>query len=203
MDSTLIKKSTDAMHRDSTLCYILLLIISIFLSVACQSDHDVASNQQDALDKADQISYNAKLISTVRGKLSSVIIYKRMERYSKKKYVYFYDGVDISLYEEGNFVSKIKSDSAELDERSETMIFNGNVSVKSEDGISLTTSKLKWQEDEARVTSDAFVTVVTAENDTINGAGFESEKSFKKWLIHKPYGVTQTTLDLGVSKQQK
>lgn len=203
MGRTLIKKSTDVIHRDSTLCFISHLIISVFLCVGCAADHDVASNQQDVLDEADQISYNAKLISTVRGKLSSVITYKRMERFSNKKYVYFYDGVEISLYEEGVFISKIKSDSAEVDERSELMIFNGNVSVKSEDGISLTTTKLEWQEDEAKVTSDAFVTVITTKNDTINGAGFESEKSFKKWLIHKPYGVTQTKLDLGVSKQQK
>jgi len=83
------------------------------------------------------------------------------------------------------------------------MVFNGNVNVESEDGISLTTSKLQWQEDETKVTSDAFVTVITAENDTLYGTGFESEKSFEKWRIHKPYGVTQTTLDLGVSKQQK
>lgn len=191
------------MHRVCTVCFISNLVIALFLSVACQSEYDVASNQQEALDEPDQISYNAKLISTVRGKLSSVITYKRMERYSNKKYIYFHDGVEISLYEEGVFLSKIKSDSAEFDERSEIMIFNGNVSVKSEGGISLTTSKLQWQEDEARVTSDAFVTVITAENDTINGAGFESENSFKKWLIHKPYGVTQTTLDLGVSKMQK
>ncbi len=192
MSSSLVKKSL-----------FVILIVLIFQNTACQSDHDVASNQHDVPDEADQISYNAKLISTVRGKLSSVIIYKRMERFSNKKYVYFYDGVEISLYEEGTFVSKIKSDSAEVDERSKTMIFNGNVSVRSENGISLTTSQLQWQEDETRVTSDAFVTVVTTENDTINGTGFESEKSFKKWLIHKPYGVTQTKLDIGVIKQQK
>jgi len=64
-------------------------ILLVFLFVGCQADHEIASNQQDEFEAPDQISYNAKLISTVRGKLSSVIRYKRMERYSNKKYVYF------------------------------------------------------------------------------------------------------------------
>ncbi len=71
-------------------CLWTILLISLLLFAACQADHEVTSNQGDAFDKADQISYNAKLTTTVRGKLSSVISYKRMERHSNKKYVYFY-----------------------------------------------------------------------------------------------------------------
>ena len=72
----------------------------------------------------------------------------------------------------------------------------GNVRAQSGDGFRLNTEKLTWSDFNNKIASDEFVTVITAEGDTINGVGFESDKFLKNWSITKPWGATQGKLDL-------
>jgi LPS export ABC transporter protein LptC len=121
-----------------------------------------------------------------------------MERFSDRKLIKFWEGVDIDFYEDGLHSSHIVASWGELKERTNNIDLMGNVIVHAVNGISLYTQELKWDEARGKVTSDSFVTVITVEGDTIHGTGFESGKSFQNWLIKKPYGVTQKTLNLGV-----
>ena len=178
--------------------YLTILGLLIFLNFACQSSQDFTSNNQDFSDIPDQESFDATLTTTRNGELSTVIHYGEMKKFSNKKLVHFLNGVNIEIYEDGKLVSNINSKSAVLNENSKEFELKENVRVKSNDGISMFTERLLWNENKNKVTSNTFVTVITAENDTINGTGFESEKSFKKWLILKPYGVTQKKLNIGL-----
>ncbi|MFQ5648325.1 MAG: LPS export ABC transporter periplasmic protein LptC [bacterium] len=162
----------------------------------CRSDQDFTSNNDDLAEAPDQEGFDAMLTTTSKGQLRWQIRYKRMERYSSQKQSRFFDGVTIDFYENGEHSSRVKMREATLNERTNEIEFKGNVRIKSDHGISLFTEKLLWSDSRGKATSDDFVTVVTAESDTIHGTGFESERSFKNWVIKKPYGVTQKKLNL-------
>jgi LPS export ABC transporter protein LptC len=100
--------------------------------------------------------------------------------------------VKIAYYDdEGKALSSVKANEALLEEKTGNMIFNGDVQFVSGDSVRLFSEKLLWDEADEMIYSDAFVTVITAEGDTINGTGFESEKSLERWIIEKPWGTTR------------
>lgn len=169
--------------------------IALFL-IACQADPSSNLQEDSDHDTPDQISFDATLTTTSKGNLDTRIHYKRMESYSRKKEFYFMDGVRFEFYENGSLTSTIESKEACLQERQNHVEFKKDVHVTSRDGISLFGEQLLWDEVSGQMTSDSFVTIITAGADTIHGTGFESEKSFKSWLLRKPYGVTQQKLML-------
>ena len=174
-----------------TLCALLVLMLS------CQSDREVAATNQDLSDIPDQEGWNSTLVSTSKGKLSYKIKYVHMKRYSKKKLVKFVEGVEFEFFnEDGDYTSQIQADEAVLNENTTNIELTGQVVVKSKDGIQLNTSSLRLTQNQSKITSEDFVRFITADNDTIFGHGFESEKSLKNWTIKKPTGVTQKKLQL-------
>lgn len=113
----------------------------------------------------------------------------------------FTGGVEVNFYDSsGVHVSKVLADNAILRENTDTIELEGHVRVFSDDGVQLFTSKLHCNQKRNKVFSDQRVMVVTAERDTINGEGFESEKSLKNWVIRKPWGVTQKKLNLEIKE---
>jgi len=169
----------------------------MLLATACQSDQEVAANFQKSDPGPDQEGWNATLTTTTDGVTSSKIKYSHMESYESKRIITFKNGVEIDFYDTlGVHVSKVFADQAVLHEDNNNIELTGRVRVRAHDGTKLFTEKLLLDEDSGKVMSDAFAIIVTAENDTINGEGFESEKSLKNWLIRKPWGVTQKKLNL-------
>jgi len=83
-----------------------------------------------------------------------------------------------------------------LNENTTNIDLTGQVVVRSKDGIQLNTSSLHLTQNQSKITSEDFVRFITADNDTIFGHGFESERSLKNWTIKKPTGVTQKKLQL-------
>ena len=184
------------MQLNISVVKILVLAISVS-SVACGDKQELASNQPGLEEIPDQEGWDATLTTTRDGMTTSKITYVHMQNYSKKQLIRFLQGVNIELYDSnGERTSTIHAEEAELDQRSKRIDMSGNVRVQAEDGLILRTEKLTWTELEAKILSDEFVTVVTAENDTINGVGFESDKLLKSWVIKKPWGVTQQNLNL-------
>ena len=174
-----------------TLCVLLGLLLS------CQSDREVAASNPDIADIPDQEGWNSTLVSTNKGKLSSKINYVHMKRFSKKKLVKFVDGVECEFFDENeDQTSRIQADEAVLNEHTTNIDLTGHVVVTSKDGIQLNTSSLRLTQNQSKITSEDFVRFVTADNDTIFGHGFKSEKSLKNWTIKKPTGVTQKKLQL-------
>lgn len=168
----------------------------LFFCFACSNEQDMASNSEASENVPEQEGWNATLTMSNHGELTSQIQYVRMLRFSNKKETRFSDGVTFSFYEDGAKISQIETKEAVLDERTNDIQFMGDVRVTTDDGLSVFTDTLFWQHGSERITSEAFVTVVTADSDTINGTGFESGKSFRNWVIRKPYGVTQKRLNI-------
>lgn len=175
-----------------------IILIALF-SWACHSEEEVTSNSPNFSEIADQEGWESTLIATKNGKTTAIIKYEHMEKFSTKKLVKFEQGVEIDFYDaKQSHTSKVYSQKAVLNETNNNVELMGNVVVISDEGVNLRTEKLCWYESNGRISSDEFVMVTTAENDTIYGFGFESDRALKKWIIKKPWGVTQKKLKLEV-----
>lgn len=177
--------------------YILIGSIFLIVNLACRSDRDVTPNNVDLAEFPDQEGTQATLTTTSNGKVSSKIAFGSMKGFSNKHLIEFSDGVEVDIFDDaGNHISKVNCEKATLHENSDDLELMGDVRVHSDDGIHLRTEKLRWDKSKDKILTDDFVTVITAENDTIHGNGFESEKSLKNWVVKKPRGVSHKKLNL-------
>ncbi|MFQ5771315.1 MAG: LPS export ABC transporter periplasmic protein LptC [bacterium] len=178
---------------------IFTINVIILILISCQSKQELTSNQPDLGEIPDQEGWNATLTTTSDGTITYKIKYVHMQRYSNKKIIKFDEGVEIDFYDtKGSHTSKVYSNKAELNEINKNIDLIGKVRVLSDDGLTLNTEKLRWNESNGKILSDVFVTMITTEKDTINGIGFESKKSLKNWVIKQPSGVTQKKLNLKI-----
>lgn len=167
--------------------------------IACQSQNDVTSNSADLSALPDQEGWQSTLTSTSKGIVTAIIKYEHMAKYSKKRLVKFDQGVEIDLFDtNGLHTSKVYAEKAVLYENSKRLELSGDVVFLADSGLTLRTGKLRWEETTGKIFSEEFVTVITAENDTIYGTGFKSEQDLKNWIVKKPWGVTQKKLNLPV-----
>lgn len=175
----------------------ILLLLLLGVNLACRSEQEVAPNNVDFTEFPDQEGAQATLTTTSNGRVSSKVMFGRMEGFSGKNLIKFSEGVEVDIFDDaGNHVSKVNCKRATLHETSDDLELLGNVQVRSDDGVYLQTEKLRWDKSEDKILTEEFVTVITAENDTIHGNGFESEKSLKNWIIKKPRGVSHKKLNL-------
>ena len=70
-----------------------------------------------------------------------------------------------------------------------------SVVVKSDSGITLFTDTLSWNHSKQRIFTDDPVQVVTENQDTLYGVGFESDTEMEYWKILKPSGVTDRMIN--------
>ncbi len=177
--------------------FVIALVFGFLAVVACNRHQEPTSNEINSEEIPDQESWNASLTTTNMGVVTSRINYVHMQKFSKRRQAKFLDGVEIELFDsQGSPTSRVYADEAAFEEGHRDLTMIGNVRVQSKDGFRLITEKLIWSDFNNKIASDEFVTVITAEGDTINGVGFESDKFLKNWSIKKPWGATQSKLDL-------
>lgn len=177
----------------------LYYFLILFFFIACHKQEEMTANSPNLSEIPDQEGWRSTLTTTNNGKIRAKIKYEHMEKYSKKNIIKFNQGVEIDFYDpNGYHTSKVYSQKAVLNENSKNVELIGNVVVLSDSGLILRTEKLLWNETEGKILSNEYVTVITAENDSIYGIGFESGQALKNWIIKKPRGVTQKKLNLEV-----
>lgn len=169
--------------------------VLVALLAACTTQEDVTTNTVEVSGVPDQEGWNSTMTTTSRGQIRARITYEHMERYSNKKLTEFDQGVEVELYDrQGRRTSRVLAERATLRDESNDVELMDHVTVKSEEGLTLFTEKLYWNEEEGQIYSEDFVTIVTAEGDTVYGYGFESEQTLENWVIRKPRGVSKKKL---------
>lgn len=181
--------------------YIRLWLRNIFpwlvmLIVACKSDNQQAINPAPG-EVPDQEGWNSKITATINGRVSAVIQYGHMQRYSELRVAQFDGGVEVDFYNaEGRHTSNVKSLRGALYEASNDVEALENVVVVSDSGLTLRTEKLRWDQQRQEIRTNDFVTITTAERDTLYGHGFESDQSLRNWSILRPTGVSEKKVAL-------
>ena len=188
-----MRKFTDKIFS----CLLLVFIL------ACKTDDQQAVNPAPG-DLPDQQGWNSRMTATVNGRVSAVIQYGHMQRYSDQRVAKFDGGVEVDFYNaQGQHTSNVKSLRGVLYEPSNDVEALDNVVVVSDSGITLRTERLRWDQQRQKIVTNDFVRITTAERDTLYGHGFESDQSLKNWSILRPSGVTEKKLALEAMEEEK
>ena len=94
-------------------------------------------------------------------------------------------GLTVDFYDsEGVIANHLTSDSGIILESRKIMIAIGNVVAMSADSTTLYTEELRWNGLTERITSDKYVTIISA-TDTLRGIGFETDRNMRSIKILK------------------
>ncbi|MDZ7292048.1 MAG: LPS export ABC transporter periplasmic protein LptC [candidate division KSB1 bacterium] len=145
----------------------------------------------------DQEGWNSRITVTSSGRITAIVQYSHMEKYSKRREVKFDGGIVVDFFNaEGRHTSNLVAERGRLYEETNDVEALGNVVAVSDSGITLRTQRLRWDNAQQKIFTTDFVTIATAQGDTLYGQGFQSDQNLKNWSIGKPSGVTQKRIDL-------
>lgn len=180
----------------------LLLLSLLLIAYGCQKKAGTVAG--DKVEYPDQEGWNSTVISSRNGVVNATIHYGHMQQFKKKKMVEFEQGVQVDFFnEQGLHTSKLTADSGRLNEATNDIEAIGNVIVVSDTGITLTTERLRWDSNIEKIVSNDFVTIVTAEQDTFYGQGFESDQNLQNWRIIAFSGKAGRGLPLNYKVERK
>jgi LPS export ABC transporter protein LptC len=167
-----------------------------FLWLGCRSQEQQTVTPPN-YDGPDQEGWNSRITVTSNGRQTAIVQYSHMEKFSKRREVKFDGGLVVDFYNtEGKHTSNLVSERGVLYEETNDVEALSNVVVKSDSGATVLTQRLRWDNGRQKIVSNEFVTIITAQNDTLYGKGFQSDQSLKHWSIGKPSGVSQKKIDL-------
>ena len=119
------------------------------------------------------------------------MITQKMIRYDQEKdpFTEFPDGIEIEKFDgKMRVVSRITSNYARYLDKEKQWIAKNNVIAINEEGDSLKTEELIWDEDQGKIFSDQFVKIIR-KDQIINGIGFESDQDLSNWKVKKVNGI--------------
>jgi LPS export ABC transporter protein LptC len=167
------------------------------------------SQQQESVappnyDGPDQEGWNSRITVTSNGQVAAILQYSHMEKYSKRRETKFDGGIVVDFYNtEGKHASNLVAARGLLHEETNDVEALDNVVAVSDSGITLRTQRLRWDNTRQKIISNDFVTITTADNDTLYGHGFQSDQNLKNWSILKPSGVTQKKIDITGERENR
>ena len=119
-----------------------------------------------------------------------------LEKFNDRQYILLDKDVNVDFFDDlEQHTTNLKSQIAEIDERTNFMTAIGDVIVVSDSGVTLYTDTLMWNSEEELIYTDDPIMLTTEKNDTLYGIGFESDVSMDHWKILQPSGVTERAKD--------
>jgi len=168
----------------------------IIFGIGCRSQEQQTVTPPN-YDGPDQQGWNSRITVTSNGRTTAVVQYAHMEKYSKRGETKFDGGIVVDFYNtEGKHTSNLVAERGLLHEENNDVEAMGNVVVVSDSGMTVRTQRLRWDNTRQKIVSNDFVTITTAQNDTLHGKGFQSDQSLKYWSIGKPSGMSKKKIDL-------
>ena len=138
------------------------------------------------------------IIYSDSGLLKAKIYAPVLERYEgKEPYMLMPKGVKMEFFDGSESVnSTLTADFAKITELPDNKIMEArkNVVVVNENGETLKTEELFWNQKQERISSDVAVTI-TRKEEIIQGIGLESNQNFTRYKIKKIKGTMEVKND--------
>ena len=165
-----------------------LLLLALFISCSSRGESDNSDTTEELIENE---IWNPFII--LSREESKIVAAKAKKMYKNSDDMALLVGnVEVDFFgEEGDHISILYSDSAQINEQSNNLHANGNVYVVSDSGYTLTTSELFWDNRYKMIIAEDSVMFTTTEGDTMYGVGFESDMDLDQWRIFQIFGVTR------------
>ena len=174
--------------RQTIRMIVWLILASLFITCGSRGESDNSDFTEELIENE---IWNPLII--LSREESRVVAAKAEKLYqSSNELALLVGNVEVDFFsEEGDHISILYSDSAQINEQSNNLHANGNVFVVSDSGYTLTTSKILWDNRYRMIIAEDSVMFTTTEGDTMYGVGFESDIDLDQWRIFRIYGVTR------------
>lgn len=164
----------------------LMAVVSVIGCADLKDDTQIADAEvRDAFPT--QEFRNVEMSHTEDGELVFILRTEILNRYDKQDEAILIGGVEIEFYEEGEVSSILTSDRGEVLKGGNELIAIGNVVVTTDTGSTILSPLLRWTRDDALITSDTTVTIIT-KWDTLTGTGLIATEDLKTKRILRPTG---------------
>ena len=165
-----------------------LILASLFIACGSRGESDNSDSTEELIENE---IWNPLII--LSREESRVVSAKAKKLYqSSNELALLVGNVEVDFFsEEGDHISILYSDSAQINEQSNNLHANGNVFVVSDSGYTLTTNKILWDNRYKMIIAEDSVMFTTTEGDTMYGVGFESDMDLDQWRIFQIFGVTR------------
>lgn len=172
-----------------------LIIISGFMISGCLSTTEEMGGEK-RMNRPDQESWDVTITMTNEGLVRAIVQSGYLKKFQEKSFIFLEDSVTVDFFDQSEVhTTHLTSHSAEINEKSNFMRAMQSVVVKSDSGVTLFTDTLSWDHSKQRIFTDDSVQVVTENQDTVYGVGFESDMEMKYWKILQPSGVTDRMIN--------
>ncbi len=175
---------------------IALFLAILFLFSACVNDtatvNAINKHNKEALNHI----INAEIIYSDSGHVKAKITAPIIEDFDgNKPYTEFKKGIIAIMYDDDlKETTRMSAKYAIKPNKKNYVEARNNVIVINEKGDQLNTEHIIWDEQQDRITSDAFVKIRT-KDQIIFGQGLESNQSFSKYHILRPTGFINLNMD--------
>jgi len=163
--------------------YYLLLF---FILTSCSRSYEAEASLNDVHD---QLSVDVEITLTEKGNIKALIKSKLLERNDNSLELKLTDNVNVDLYDDNyQHLSLITSNYAFVSETENKINAFGDVIVAADNGQQLWTDSLLWDNKADKIFTNASLTFISGNLDTLYGTGFESNIDLTNWKITKPRG---------------
>jgi LPS export ABC transporter protein LptC len=176
-----------------TFKYLQIIPVLFAFGILCSCENDV--DEIASLTKKEKnpisVGKNVGLIYSEESNVKIKITAPLMEEYGtdENKYMEMTEGIKVLFYDSlMQITSTLTSNYAIRRVSDGVMEAKDDVVVVNDKGEVLNTEHLIWDKDSAKIYSDEFVKISTAD-EVIVGEGMEANQDFTKWKIHKIKGV--------------
>jgi len=175
--------------------YFLVILILVVLCTGCE-DLEPPQNASSDDEILPELELFGAFVRYSRGdKPMFTIEAPLLSRFETRKILHFKGGIKIDFYDrDGLHNAVMTSEEGEVMERINKLVARGNVVVESDSGLVLLTDELYYIQQENRVISNTFVTVIT-NNDSLTGVGFSATPDLSDWVILNSSGTTWRNTD--------
>ncbi len=164
------------------------LLLLAALMISCEGKVSPPLSALNPQELPSQESWNTQVVFSDSGITRAVLHAGHVRRYDKTLLTLMDSGVRVDFYNTlGLHTSVLTSQRAQVDDRTNDMIAEGNVVVVSDSGTTVTTEKMYWDNKNRKVHSDLFVRVVSP-TEIIQGVGFEADQNLSNYTIYKTSG---------------
>ncbi len=126
----------------------------------------------------------------------SVLTAGYIAKYSKKKHTLLKEGVKVDFYDElGDLKSVLTSEEGKVLDEKQDMYAYKNVVVRGENGTTLYTEELLWDNKSEKIISKVPVKITTP-TDTLFGDTFRSDPDLVEYEITNAHGTSDKTVQV-------
>ena len=139
-----------------------------------------------------QESWNSTVFFTDSGKTRAILTAGHLRVFSQSKETLLDSGVQVDFYNMDEVkTTTLTSKRGKVDENTNNLYAIDSVVTVNDSGIVVTTEEMMWRNEDKKIISDKFVTIVSPK-EKIQGYGFESDQHLQNYIIYNITYITRT-----------